>query len=860
MSSNEQENLLSYNGEVLIFQLSQGDLAEEGITKTSKLHVKRMTFDRSTRAFIQKSTGIFSFHGECSSFEIICCSCAADFRTGINLPCVLIRRNKKKSVFVYFLLLLHNSNKFEQRMNFTLDYEMKDDIKILNGPSILWRHNRTFFYISSKNDRIISAPVKFSSIKWAGEFENLGIILFGVEESHSTKRESSQKSSESDYIIWGTEFCAYSIENQKILNSAYFLPHAYSSVVTCIYICTIKVVNTMLRISLVALTQKNQLIWFQDGVPKRLCQLPFQDPCALQVMASGGGDLLFIVSFRSNDVCAIWKKSFQVASKWQKVKSVLVDDFIGTGTEQSLLVFKDTFNTNCLTSFKITDLSDVNYSNDTFDPMENNLVEDNLQENYALTIQALERRLQVGLASIQELQKHLLLKERVLSKSCKALVGLVQSKEYIPPCEEEDILVSLCGDKKHFPHSLDEKLSDTSHDSKYIIEKMWYRVLDDHLVVGVEIKNSFILFLKDVTLSLLVDQAYTSNPPLIQCKNSMIKLNKVSFPTTLSSPYETESEAKRIKLILHNEERKNNFHKQSSESECMQVFTAVTALSPLLAFHNFCCIVLLHARWEKTHGQFGESCTVPCGRLSLSVEDISSGKHSVTLPEKSKSFKEPIEDLFALLAVFHKFCFQITSPDYTLTSVKTWLFEHMGCETIKEFPDYFLCTILGALHGTLFNWKQKTPFEGILTIYCRNQTTLFQCLHNLTQVLPLNCVIKQLKLGSKEFLTNQLALFLEKEIITLKNSFSSAISEIESNLAQRCEIVKKNTNSNSMPKALSTGTEETIQWIREQLQQEKEQITWGMNLTLSSAIYREITLKVAEVQLESDLAAQKLNN
>ncbi|KAM9039546.1 Fanconi anemia group B protein isoform X2 [Sarcophilus harrisii] len=757
MSSNEQENLLSYCGEVLIFQLSQGDLAEEGITKTSKLHVKRMTFDRSTRAFIQKSTGIFSFHGERSSFEIICCSCASDFRTGINLPCVLIRRNKKKSVFMYFLLLLHNSNKFEQRMNFTLDYEMKDDIKILNGPSILWRHNRTFFYISSKNDRIISAPVKFSSIKWAGEFENLGIILFGVEEPHSTKRESSQKSSESDYIIWGTEFCAYSIENQKILNSAYFLPHAYGSVVTCIYICTIKEVNTVLRISLIALTQKNQLIWFQDGVPKRVCQLPFQDPCALQVMTSGGGDLLYIVSFRSSDVCAIWKKSFQVASKWQKVKSVLVDDFIGTGTEQLLLVFNDTFNTDCLTSFKITDLSDVNYSNDTFDPMENNLVEDNLKENYALTIQALERRLQVGLASIQELQKHLLLKERVLSKSCKALVGLVQSKEYIPPCEEEDILVSLCGDKKHFPHSLDEKLLDTSHHSKHIIEKMWYRVLDDHLVVGVEIKNSFIV-------------------------------------------------------------------------------------------------------WEKTLGQFGESCTVPCGRLSLSMEDISSGKHSVTLPEKRKSFKEPIEDLFALLAVFHKFCFQITSPDYTLTSVKTWLFEHMGCETIKEFPDNFLCTVLGALHGTLFNWKQKTPFEGILTIYCRNQTTLFQCLHSLTQVLPLNCVIKQLKLGSKEFLTNQLALFLEKEIVTLKNCFSSVISEIESNLAQRCETVKKNTNSNSMPKASSTDTEETIQWIREQLQQEKEQITWGMNLTLSSAIYREITLKVAEVQLESDLAAQKLNN
>ncbi|XP_074048521.1 Fanconi anemia group B protein [Macrotis lagotis] len=857
MSSNKQEKLLSYNGEVLIFQLSQGDLMEEGSAKTSKLHVKRMTFDRNTRAFIPKSTGVFRLHGEHSSFEMICCSCATDFRTGISLPCVLIKRNKKK-IFKYFLLLFHSSNKFEQRMNFTLDYEMKDDIKILNGPSILWRHRRTSFYFSSQNDTIISAPVKFSSIKWAGEIENLGTILFGVGDPHSTKGESSQKSSKSDYAIWGTEFYAYSIESQKILSNAYFLPHAYGSVVICIHICAAKVDNAVLRISLIALTEKNQLIWFQDGVPKSLCQLPFQDPYALQVMTSCGGDLLYIVSFRSNDVCAIWEKSFQVSSKWQNVKSVLVDDFIGTGTEQLLLVFKDAFITDCLTSFKITDLGNVNYSSDTFDSVENNLNEDNLQENYSLTVQALERRLQIGLASVQELQKHLLLKERVLSKSCTALLGLVQGKEYIAPCEEKDVLVSLFGDK-HLPHFSNEKLSDTSHDSKHIIEKMWYRVLDDHLVVGVEIKTSFILYLNDVTLSLIMDQAGTSNPPLIQCKNNVIKLDKVSFPTILSSPCETESAAKRIKLILHDMEEKNNFHEQSSETNCIQVFTAVTALSPLLAFHNFCCIVVLHARWGKNSAQFGECCTVPCGRLSLSMEDISSGKYSVTLPEKNKPFKEPMEDFFARLAVFHKFHFQIISPDFTLTSVKTWLLRQMECETIKEFPNSFLCKSLGALHGTIFNWKQKIPFEGILTVYCRNQTTLFQCLHNLTQVLPMNCVIKQLKLGNKEFLTKQLALILEKEIITLKNSFSSAISEVESNLAQRCETVKKNSNS-IMPKTSSSCSEEAIEQIREELQQEKEQITWGMNLSLSSTIYREMTLKVAEVQLKSDLAAQKLNS
>lgn len=51
-----------------------------------------------------------------------------------------------------------------------------------------------------------------------------------------------------------------------------------------------------------------------------------------------------------------------MASKWQNVKSVLVDDFIGSGSEQLLLLFKDDSNTDVLSTFKITDLGEVNYA------------------------------------------------------------------------------------------------------------------------------------------------------------------------------------------------------------------------------------------------------------------------------------------------------------------------------------------------------------------------------------------------------------------------------------------------------------------------------------------------------------------
>lgn len=53
---------------------------------------------------------------------------------------------------------------------------------------------------------------------------------------------------------------------------------------------------------------------------------------------------------------------FQVAAKWEQISTVLVDDFIGTGTEQVLLLFKDSLGSDCLSSFQITDLDNMDYS------------------------------------------------------------------------------------------------------------------------------------------------------------------------------------------------------------------------------------------------------------------------------------------------------------------------------------------------------------------------------------------------------------------------------------------------------------------------------------------------------------------
>uniref|UniRef100_A0A8C3WXZ3 FA complementation group B n=1 Tax=Catagonus wagneri TaxID=51154 RepID=A0A8C3WXZ3_9CETA len=840
MSSNEQESLLCYNGEVLVFRLSKGNFVDKEPAKIPMVHVRRMIFDRGTGVFVEKSTGFFSIKEEYSNLKIMCCNCVSDFRTGINLPYIMIQCNKDNNIFRYFLLFLHSTNKFEKCLSFRLGHELKDSVRVLNGPLVLWRHVQTFFYISSQTGRVATVSFNFSSIEWAGEIENLGIVLLGLKRCCLSKEGRTPKPSKSDYATWNTPFCVYSLEREEVLSDTYIIPPVYSSVVTCVNVCATEIVNNQLRMSLIALTQKNQLISFQNGTPKSVCQLPFDDPCAVHLMDAGGGDLHFIVSFRSNDACAVRAKNFQVVDKWEKMNSVLVDDFLGTGTEQVLLLFKDTLSSDCLSSFKITNLDNLNYSVSS-----------------------------VGFVSIQELQQNLLLKEKILSKSYKALMNLFQGKDDSAPSAKEvkliiclnlfffkDCLVTLCGKEENPVCTFDEKLSEHFQDSEQLVEKIWYRVIEDSLVVGVKTTSSLKVSLNRVTLSLSMHRACNSSFAGIKCQNRVLKLSRNSSPPSCSVPYEIRSEVKRIKLSVDSEQEEENKEsivcEQPSEKDCIQMITAVTSLSPLLAFSNFCCIVLLHIR-ERENGNYSEVRYIHCGRIFLSLEDLSSGKYLLTFPKKKPI--EHMEDLFALLAVLHKACFQITSRSYALTSVKAWLLEHMECEVIKEFPEICFCKRPGSFYGTLFSWKERTPFEGILIVYSRNQTVLFQCLHNLSKVLPVNSFFKNLKLGSEDFLIDHLTLALEKELVTL-DSLSSASAKVESNLVQSCEASKEKSSGNV---ADTSDREERIHLYRKELEREKQQ-TLGMNLNVSGALYREMTLKLAEVQLKSDLAAQKLTD
>lgn len=55
-------------------------------------------------------------------------------------------------------------------------------------------------------------------------------------------------------------------------------------------------------------------------------------------------------------------RSPQVGACWSGVSSVLVDDFVGCGTDQILLVFQDQKPPDSVTNFMMTDLCGTMYS------------------------------------------------------------------------------------------------------------------------------------------------------------------------------------------------------------------------------------------------------------------------------------------------------------------------------------------------------------------------------------------------------------------------------------------------------------------------------------------------------------------
>ncbi|XP_012971846.1 Fanconi anemia group B protein isoform X1 [Mesocricetus auratus] len=839
---NEQAKCLCYNGEILVFHLSKGDF--EMCTDTSVLYVKRMVFDRETGTFVLLSKGFLNIKEKASHLKILCCKCVSDFRTRINLPCILIQNTKyNNKAFNYYILFLHNPNKFEKYLSFKLNYELDESLKIFDGPMVFWQHLNKFFYISSQFGKVTNISVNLSSIEWVGEVENFGLVFLGLPEPPEAK--CTHKLSESDYEFSNSNLCVYALTTQEILSNNYLIPLAYSSVVTHVHVYAAEMVDNKLRMSLIVLTRKNQLVLFQDGIPVRVCQLPFLDPCSVQILDSGKRNRYFIVSFNSK-ACAVSEKTFKVVAKWEKLSLVLVNDFVGVGTEQVLVIFEDVLNTDQLTSFAITDFVRISYSTEPLDYSEEPFAEEE-HENYYLVLPALEAQLEASIVFLNKLQKHISLKDTIIANSWKAFLNSIYGKFDSTSSNGEDCLVPFCDEDENSIHTPEAKLSENFQEPEHTVEQTWCHVLDDDLVVGMKV-TSLKPSPTGMTLSLIMDHGNRSSFHLMKCQSQVTRLSMNSFPETYLMPVETGPEIKRIKLTFSSKEEENSFCEHSSKTESTHIISAVTSLSPLLVFNKLCCTLLLNIN-DRDNDENTVHDFIVCGNLEFNLQDLFSMNHLLEFPKQSI---EHMEDLLSLLAILHKYCFHVTSPTGTLNLMKVWLLKHMKCEIINGFQEIYLYKKLRNC-GALFSWEPRRTFEGILTVYCRSQGVLFQCLDHLFKVLPEKCFFKYLKLGNEDFLIDRLSSTLEKELVTFCSLSTSAFEYVRDGFMHQCETSETNSCD-----ATASEIKDKICLHKREVQ--RERMIKDLNLKVNGGSYVEMTLALAETQLISDLIVEKLAN
>uniref|UniRef100_A0A3B4ZMQ1 FA complementation group B n=1 Tax=Stegastes partitus TaxID=144197 RepID=A0A3B4ZMQ1_9TELE len=366
---------------------SQAKVLSTNDGERSELLFCSFSFERGDNAFLKAADGAAVISRRRSAHvDIVKCKCVTDVRKRVTTACILVTRTSEKGhSFQYSLLTLSSSNKLEPCIEFKLPYQMKDNVSILQGPTVLWTHDNTVFYTSLKAGGVKQIPIQLSHIVVSELPLHKGqIFVLGLP--------NVSEKSLNDQLTSQTVGCF--VENGLVFDGSLVLPHPYICITQCLFVLAADSEDGVLTCTVVAATSKQQLVYFENGAVKDVCQLPFEQPENIQVVDAGRNGCLFVVSFHQGHVCAVWKETFQVCKTVVSLSfdSVHVDDFLGCGTEQILLVFKDQGAAGQpLEKFLITDLCGISYSG-----TEASKTSSPPAENYLLTVQALESRLQVS--------------------------------------------------------------------------------------------------------------------------------------------------------------------------------------------------------------------------------------------------------------------------------------------------------------------------------------------------------------------------------------------------------------------------------------------------------------------------------
>ncbi|KAM9804804.1 Fanconi anemia group B protein [Neosynchiropus ocellatus] len=770
---------------------------------------RTFAFEPDSNAFVEApaAEGV----REASSVEVLRCQRAFDETRRCTSAWVLLESKQKKGDgFRYLLLQTDTSNHLHAGVEFTLSEQINRSVRILRGPTVVWAHDGRVFHVQA--GQVCQTPVLLSSIT-VGQLpiQRGQVFILGQQDRPDESL--------------GSPMVGWFLEDGQTFDGAQILPQPYLCITTCILVLSADRDGGVLRSTAVAATSNQQLVYLESGAVQDTCRLPFERPEGLSVAHTGRNGLLVVVSFDHGNVCAVWKETFQVAAQWSGVASVHVDDFLRCGTEQLLLLFKEESSVgSSLDSFLITDLCGLSFSGrhqeETRPPRPT-------AENYFLTLRALESRLQSGVTRLEELQRDARAKERVLRQSARALVdAAAQRRPTLTPHQQEG-LVPLwdCDDE-----SQDETPADMTADvpagpAKPCVDRLWHRIFEDRLVVGVILSADSLTPPAAVTLSILTATEASFAPAVIHTQ--VFRLPPVSPPPPAPA---CEPAAKRRK-------RQGSDGAGDLRGDRVAV-TGVTAVAPLLTSDSVKCRVMLHYVQGPEAAALLNNPTpvvLPCGLILLDV------RRSSPMRPLDDRADGAVEDLLSLLSVLDHWIFHVDSPGHSLGGVDGWMEKHMACRRSEVNPEYLIKSS-EASSAVLLQWQQPTPFTGELTVHGRHFQML-QFLHSFLPFLPDSCSVSLVRRSRVQRPAAKLPAALQHELLTVQE-FSS--------LLQPEQQEDKPPADEGDP---DPGSEEGLSRCREAWQQEALRSRTGLSPLLDVERYHRLTRRLTGAQLEADLAA-----
>lgn len=201
--------------------------------------------------------------------------------------------------------------------------------------------------------------------------------------------------------------------------------------------------------------------------------------------------------------------------------------------------------------------------------------------------------------------------------------------------------------------------------------------------------------------------------------------------------------------------------------------------------------------------------------------------------------EEAREDLLSLKALLAVWPLLIRCSDHTLADVQLWLQQSLSLQRLTVDP-HFTVDPSGVM---LIHWEQRSPFQAVLSIYCRNELPVLHFLQALCDFLPASHDVRLLKSSVRS--AGGLAESLQTEINTINQGVASVLQQPD-------EEELHAYGEESGEESQGTTESQRLHRLREAWLREKGRSYDRLRPLLDSTEYSRLTEQLIHTQMKTD--------